>query len=133
MYGLNDASMKWYGRVKSFLLQNNGKMSVADPAVFYWHNGTVLLGIICVHVADFENDIVSNLRLTFKNGKEETESFKYIGLGINQCEDDIIIDHESYINHLKPIVYPLTKKRFSFNRQREGSLEVKDRTVTLGT
>ena len=29
------------------------KMSVADPAVFYWHNGTVLLGIICVSVDDF--------------------------------------------------------------------------------
>ena len=109
MYGLADASLKWYGRVKSFLLQNNGKMSVADPAVFYWHNGTVLLGILCVHVddflwagvADFETDSANNLRLTFKTGKEETESFKYIGLGINQCDDDIIIDQESYINHLK--------------------------------
>ena len=50
-------------------------------------------------IADFENDI---LRLTFKIGKEETESFKYIGLGINQCEDNII-DQESYINHLKLI------------------------------
>ena len=80
VYGLADASLKWYGRVKSFLFQNNGKMSVADPSVFYWHNGTVLLGIICVHVddflwagvTDFENDIVNNLRLTFKIGKEET-------------------------------------------------------------
>ena len=87
VYGLADASLKWYGRVKSFPLQNNGKMSVADPVVFYWHNGTVLLGIICVHVddflwagvADFENDIVNNLRLTFEIGKEETESSKYIG------------------------------------------------------
>ena len=96
--------------VKSFLLPNKGKMSVADPAVFYWHNGTVLLGIICVHVddflwagvADFEHDIVNNLMLTSKTGKEETESIKYVGLGINQCEDDIIIYQESYINHLKP-------------------------------
>ena len=36
------ASLKWYGHVKSFLLQNKGKMSVADPVVFYWHNGTEL-------------------------------------------------------------------------------------------
>ena len=51
----------------------------------------MLIGIICVHVddflwagvADFENDIVNNLRLTFKIGKEETERFKYIGLNIN--------------------------------------------------
>ena len=103
MYGLADASLKWYDRVKSFLLQNKGKMSVADPAVFYWHNDTELLGIFSVHVddflwadvADFENDIVNNLGLTFKTGKEETESSKYVGLGINQCEDDIIIDQES--------------------------------------
>ena len=72
VYGLADASLKWYGRVKSFLLQNKGKMSVAHPAVFYWHNGTELLAIICVHVddflwagvADFENGIVNNLRMT---------------------------------------------------------------------
>ena len=67
-------------------------MSVADPAVFCWHNGTELQGIICVHVddflwagvAEFEYDIVNNLRLIFKISKEETESLKYIGLGINQ-------------------------------------------------
>ena len=68
----------------------------------------MLPGIICVHVddflwagvADFENDIVNNLSLTFKIGKEETERVlnKH-----NQCEDDITIDNESYINHLKPI------------------------------
>ena len=38
---------------EEFSVANNGKMSVADPVVFYWHNGTVLLGIICVHVDDF--------------------------------------------------------------------------------
>ena len=79
----------------------------------------MLLGIICVNVddflwagvADFEYDVVSNLRLTFKTGNEETESSKYIGLGINQCDDDIIIDQESYTNHLKPTdVFPDRKK-----------------------
>ena len=58
-------------------------MSVAYPAVFYWHDGTELLGIISVHVddflstgvADFENNIVNNLRLTFKIGKEENWGF----------------------------------------------------------
>ena len=137
VYGLADASLKWYGRVKSFLLQNKGKISVADPAVFYWHNGTELLGIICVHVhdflwagvADFENGIVDNLRMTFKIGKEETERFKYIGLGINQCEDDIIIDQESYINHLKPIDVspdikdsPLTDKERDLLQSKIGQL-----------
>ena len=62
-------------------------------------------------VADFENNIVNNLRLTFKIGKEETESFKYIGLGINQCQDNVIIDQQSYINQLKAIdVSPDRKK-----------------------
>ena len=120
VYGLADASPKWYGRVKSFLLQNKGKMSVANPAVFYLHYGTELLGIICVHVddflwagvADFENDIANNLRLTFKIGEEETESLKYIG--INQCEDDVIIDQESYINHLKPIDVSSDRKKILF-------------------
>ena len=102
-------------------------MSAADSAVLYWHNGTVLL---CVHdddflwagVADFENDIVNNLRLTFKIGKEETESFKHIGIGINQCEDDIIIDQESYINHLKPIDVSPERKKDSPLTDKEGDL-----------
>ena len=64
VYGLAVASLKWYGRVKSFLLQNNGKMSVADLAVFYWHNGTVLPGIICVHVDDFLWEGVADLKMT---------------------------------------------------------------------
>ena len=70
--------------------------------------------ILWASVADFENDIVNNLRLTFKIGKKETESFKYIGLGINQCEDDIIIDQKSYINHLKLIDVSPDRKRILF-------------------
>ena len=84
----------------------------------------------CVHVddflwegvADFESDIVKNLKLTFKFGKEETESFIYIELGINQREDNIIIDQESYINHLKSI-------DVSPDRQKDSPLTDKERDL----
>ena len=61
--------------------------------------------------------------MTFKISKEETESFKYIGLGINQCED-IIIDQESYINHLKP-----TDHDVSPDRKKDSPLTDKERDL----
>ena len=82
VYGLN-ASLKWYGKVKSFVLTNGGKMTKSDPAVFCWHGDGKLLGVIAVHVddflwigsADFEHKVIGQLRRTFKIGKEESENF----------------------------------------------------------
>lgn len=36
VYGLADASLYWYNRVKEIVLKAGGKMSKVDPAVFYW-------------------------------------------------------------------------------------------------
>ena len=54
VYGLSDASLKWYQRVKNFLLSTDGNMSKVDPAVFCWHNGDrCLSGVLACHVDDF--------------------------------------------------------------------------------
>ena len=43
VYGLADASLYWYNKVREVMLQSGAKISLADPAVFYWKNyqGTV--------------------------------------------------------------------------------------------
>ncbi len=36
VYGLADASLYWYNRVKEIVMRSVGTMSQVDPAVFYW-------------------------------------------------------------------------------------------------
>ena len=46
VYGLADASLKWYEKVKKTLKECGGQVSKTDPAVFYWHNSNGLDGIL---------------------------------------------------------------------------------------
>ena len=38
VYGLADASLYWYNKVKEIMLGTGGNMSQVDPAVFYWQD-----------------------------------------------------------------------------------------------
>ena len=54
VYGLSDASLNWYCRVKSFLLELGASVSKVDPAVFYWVDGHGdVYGVLACHVDDF--------------------------------------------------------------------------------
>ena len=54
VYGLCDASLKWYSRVCEFVAKNDGKISIFDPALFTWHdkNNNIIV-LIAAHVEDF--------------------------------------------------------------------------------
>ena len=66
------------------------KMSLVDPAVFYYYQDGSLRGIISVHVDDFfwaglnifKCNVISKLQLRFNVGKETGSAFKYLGLGV---------------------------------------------------
>ena len=111
LYGLSDASMKWYEHVKSTMTELRGKMSSVDSGLFTWHKGNELQGFIAVHVddflwsgnAEFPSTIILKLCKTFTIGKEESKCFKYLGLNIAQVSEKIKFDQEDYINALKPI------------------------------
>ena len=126
VYGLSDASLKWYNRVKMFMVKEGLKVSIADPAVFYKYNNGSLEGFLAVHVDDFywagtkhfEKTVISRLRSTFKVGKEKSEDFTYVGLSVNQDKHGITLDQVSYIGSLKKIQVPSDSK--------EDCLEIKD-------
>lgn len=112
VYGLSDASLQWYGRVKRFMVENGGKMTKSDPSVFCWHDSDKQLqGLFAVHVDDFlwagneilTNDILAKLRATFKIGSEESEQFKYLGLEIKHEKSAVVIDQNKYIAGLEPL------------------------------
>lgn len=119
VYGLSDASLQWYGRVKRFMLESGGKMTKCDPAIFCWHDpANQLQGLIAVHVDDFlwagnicfKETVIPKLRETFKIGNEESSNFKYLGLDIHQNNKDVYIDQNNYINSLSLIKIEQTRK-----------------------
>ncbi|CAC5364881.1 unnamed protein product [Mytilus coruscus] len=54
VYGLSDASLSWYNRVKEVLEQCKVSVSKVDPAVFFWKNNKRQReGVLTCHVDDF--------------------------------------------------------------------------------
>ena len=52
VYGLNDAGLHWYKRIKEELMRTGGQVSKVDPATFYWLDGQELQGMMICHVDD---------------------------------------------------------------------------------
>ena len=110
-YGLVDASRKWYNKVKSVLLSLNLKMSRGDPSIFYYYKDDKLAGIIAIHVDDFlwagdllfSNNIISAFCKVFTIGKTSKNTFRYLGLDLNQNCEIITLDQIHYIQSLQSL------------------------------
>ena len=137
VYGLADASLMWYERVKKTLLECGGKVSNVDPAIFYWHDTNGLAGILAVHVDDFLwagskafETIIIRIRKMFNVGKEACNSFKYIGLELSQNDEKIILSQKDYTAMLKVVsvdknrekTSPLSANEQSILRSKVGQL-----------
>ena len=118
MYGLCDASLKWYSRVCEFVAKNNGKISKFDPALFMWHDKNNIIGLIAVHVDDFlctgENSflesILTKLQKSFSVGKEEQKCFRFLGLNVQSKPNETVLDQNHYIcNISKTLLSPSRK------------------------
>jgi len=113
VYGLADASLYWYNKVKELLLSTAGKMSQVDPAVFYWQNEqSEVTGVLACHVDDFlwagSEHFVANvipvLKSAFHVGREEHESFSYVGMDIATVDGIVQVHQHSYIDNLQPVL-----------------------------
>ena len=87
-------------------------MSAYDNALFLWHDATgKLMGILAMHVDDFifcgndsfQKNVISELKKTFKVGTHESGTFKFLGLGVKQTKDGIMIDQNLYVSSISPI------------------------------
>ena len=80
-----------------------------DDAKFYWLSNRKLEGLLCCHVDDlvwegsinFEKQIINVLKETFSVSSQESETFKYLGLYIDQKNEVITLRQIPYINELK--------------------------------
>ena len=121
VYGLVDASKKWYDSVKCFMLENGGTQSTTDPSVFYWHShDNNVHGCILSYVDDFlwfgNNNfklfIIDKLCNTFTISKHINSNFKYIGLNLSTLSDNSrCLDQVDYCSKLDYINIPLTLKQ----------------------
>lgn len=105
IYGLNDASRSFYLKLVENLIRLGCKRSKFDYAVFLYHQGNQLEGVIGGHVDDltyagtnvFYKNIIQPLKNYFKFGKMSAESFKYVGWSISHDENRIKIDQDDYV------------------------------------
>ena len=112
IYGLNDAPRSWYNRVKEFLVQLGGQISIYDNALFLWHDKFgQLIGMLVSHVDDFAfcgnevfiEQVILKLLKSFKISKHEIGAFKYLGLEVLQTAEGIQVHQDFYIPSIAPI------------------------------
>ena len=103
VYGLNDASRKFYFKVKEELSKAGCKCSKLDQSIFMYYDPN-LQGFIMSHVDDFlwagsnkfKVSVIQKIREKFKISSENSNYFKYIGWQIQQCPDGIYISQKDY-------------------------------------
>ena len=112
LYGLNDASLQFYIKVRSVLLELGCTQSTMDPALFYKRDKAgKLMGVVGLHVDDFlhcgnkafECNVTQKLASIFLMGKVESKKFKYVGFDIEQKEDLIRVDQSTFAAGLELI------------------------------
>ena len=105
VYGLDDASRNWFLSVKEEFLKLDCKQSQLDKALFRWYNNGRLEGVFVMHVDDFlfagsdafNRNVIDRMVNTYKIGRRQMESFRYVGLNISQCESGIRVNQEEYV------------------------------------
>ena len=105
VYGLKQASRKWYNRVSAELKDSGMTKSKLDEALFYLRDDeNELKGLVAGHVDDFfwsgdsdlQGKVINRLRDTFHISTDLHDSFNFIGLDFNQTRNCIEIDQSIY-------------------------------------
>lgn len=110
-YGLSDAGRQWFNRVYKELTQLGATQSKYDKATFIWYKEQETIGIMIVHVDDFlyggtksfQQTIIQKLHKIFRVGLEETKSFRYLGLSIEEESQGIVLSTKGYGESCKEI------------------------------
>merc|ERR1712105_43727 len=112
LYGLNDASRKFWLMVKEVFGKFGLRKLVGDEALYYKHskNGD-LIGIVSTHVDDFSlagseyflNTVTEEIRKALDISKIEDGQFRFTGIDVKQIDDRIVISMDDYAASLEDI------------------------------
>jgi len=106
MYGLDEASHRWFTTLSSFLVHElKCEQTLDDPCMFTYKINKRLRGALVVHVddlaeggyKDFKENVIAPLILRFRFGAHHQDDFKLLGLDIRHKEGNIFISQNNYI------------------------------------
>merc|ERR1712121_611365 len=111
LYGLDDASRKFYLKVKETLQKLGLKTLLGDDAVYYEHKNGKLMGLILSHVDDFTiagtqefvQRIVAGTEEKFTVSKVEEDNFRFTGLDVKTKNRKIEVSMEDYAESIQEI------------------------------
>lgn len=121
VYGLNDASKKWFLTVKKRLTELGCKPLRLDISVYSYYSEGNLSGLIVVHVDDFlcagnetfKKNVLQPLESIFEIGSHNENRFKYIGWNIRQEDDGIYVDQIDYQQTITQVLIGKERKNQS--------------------
>ena len=105
LYGLTDASRKWYCRMDKELTKLGCLRSKYDHAVYNFWKGGELQGQVLLHVDDllyggsdlFHRKVIDSFMRMFTVGSKEDTDFVYVGWHMKQSRHGITVSQDNYI------------------------------------
>lgn len=96
-HGLDDASRKFWLRVKEVLKQIGLKVMEGDETFYYLHRNRELMGAVIIHVDDFTlagteefiKEVLETVGRELTVSKIEIDKFRYTGIDVYTVEDGI--------------------------------------------
>ena len=118
LYGLDDASRKFWLRMRELFGNMGLKTVTGDEAFYYRQKDGQLEGMILSHVDDFNmagkekflDEIRSMLKTELSVSKVEKNKFRFTGVDIEKTEEGITISMDDYANSLEFITEIRTAK-----------------------
>jgi hypothetical protein len=104
LYGLDDASRKWWLRIKEIFKKAGLKIVIGDEAFYYYFEDGKLIGMILTHVDNFflagTQKFLSRMGEIIKRdlqiSKVEKKRFRFTGIDVEQVEGGIKISMNAY-------------------------------------
>ena len=111
LYGLKDASRKFWLKVREIFKKEELKIVKGDEAFYFTHRDNELVGMIMTHVDDFViagkedylEKIGGKIRTNLMVSKVEKDKFHFTGIDIERTEDGIRMSMEDYAGSISEI------------------------------
>ena len=107
MYGLEDASLKWYQTLADRLVKLGCIKMTLDPAMFVWRDkDNKLGGVICWHVDDmvacggdeFYEEVLLKLMNMFTFGSTSEGKYRCLGWNVHHEDNNIYVNQSDYVD-----------------------------------
>ena len=109
VYGLKQASRKWYMKISKELKALGVNKSKMDEAFFFWYHEGKLAGLVAAHVDDFfwcgsdqfKSQIIDEITARFRISSDLHDSFTFLGLKVHQLPSGIILNQDNYADKIQ--------------------------------